>query len=137
MDYVILLKSGGAPDVREISVNTDASETPESLSETLIGCEYAELVRPVGMLGKYGFYVDESGVLYKQPANYYASALYGTDEHFQPICGDAVVVRLNPDYSASWLDAEDIPEIKRMIEASEMRFRTNMEEIIRKYRRDH
>lgn len=56
-----------------------------------------EVVRPVRLQRPYLMVVDESGLYHGHPMNPFASFLYGTDCHGQPIVGNAIV--LKEDYT--------------------------------------
>lgn len=132
--YVVVLTAGDKAEIVEKEVPANAGSNLYRLAEKTLGCGYAELVRPVGFMGKYGFFISETSALDNLPANLYASALYGSDEYGHPIYGDAMVVRLTShDMTPVLMRKKDTPEVKRLIRASEMRFKTNMEEIFKRY----
>lgn len=133
----VVLKSGIAPDVVEYSVDTMEKMEIQQMAEKMIGCSCAELVVPVGLMGRYAFFVDEDGVKNEKPVNYFGSVLYGTDENHCPIYGDAMVVKLtSQNIEVEWLKKKDVPEIKRLIRASEMRFHSNMNALFDRYNKE-
>lgn len=138
MNRIIVLTCGGEPQIIEKSVDIFEHPSPYYAARHILGTEYVELVRPVGFLGKYGFYIIERGILENLPVNYYGSALYGTEEHYQPIAGDAVVIKLGNSTAleTDWLHEKDIPEVVRLVNASEMRFREGLRGIFDRYKRE-
>ena len=134
--FVVILTAGKNPEIIEKEVSEeDTGMDMYRLAEKTLGYSHAELVHPVGFMGKYGFFVSETSVIDDLPINFYASALYGTEDHHQPICGDAMVIRLaNNGNDPELMRKKDTPEVKRMIRASEMRFMTKMNEVFKRYR---
>lgn len=119
--YTILLKAGDESSTELLGID-DRAEFSVAMAEKLIGCEYAELVVPVRLKGKYAFYIDEDGFKHELPLNYFASALYGTDEHRTPVVGKAVVVKLTADRDTEWLDESDVPAVQEMINEADALF---------------
>lgn len=61
-----------------------------------IGCEYIEIVHPMGLEAPHVIVVDEEALLKNRPViNYLASYLYGTHEHGHPICGNVLVMDIS------------------------------------------
>ena len=54
---------------------------------------YIEVVHPRYLPSGFCMVVNEEGLLQNLPFNYIASVLYGTQEHGQPIVGNAVILR--------------------------------------------
>lgn len=132
--YVVILTAGKNPEIVEREVTEDDGLDMYRLAEKTLGYSHAELVRPIGFMGKYGFFVSETSVIDDLPINFYASALYGTEDHHQPICGNAMVVKLDNLEEADLMRKKDIPEVKRLVRASEMRFMSKMNEVFKRYR---
>ncbi len=136
MRYAMILTSGKSPEMITKGIDTKWLYDCYGLAQHLLGTEYVEVVRPVGFMGKYAFFVNETGVNDNLPVNYYGSALYGTEEHHQIIAGDAVVVKQDRiTGEIGWLTEKDLPEVKRLIVVSEMRFKEGMRELINKTNR--
>lgn len=59
-----------------------------------IGCDWIEIVRPVGLSKPYCMIVDEEGLLKDKPViNHVGSILYGAHIHGSAICGDIVIMK--------------------------------------------
>ena len=99
----------------------DGAKMMDALRET-VGCEWIEIVHPVGLTEPYLMVVDEEGLLKDRPAlNVIASYLYGTHEHGQPIVGNAVIIKeVETDEGAelAWLTEEEELAIERKIEGT-------------------
>lgn len=90
-DFVVLLKTDGSTEVKNIQ-NTEYSTLAK-----LIGCDWIEIVRPVGNDGRkknFVLIVDEEGLLKSESHwNPLASYMYGFTRHGSPIVGDALIMR--------------------------------------------
>ena len=90
--YAVLLT-----DTQEVKiVECDPQEEMFDIARGIIGCDWIELVEPEP-LTKDGclLLIDEEGKLREEefPINCVASDLYGSDQHGDPIIGNAMVVR--------------------------------------------
>ena len=119
--YTFMLKAGDDSSVELLGID-DRAKFNTAVAEKLIGCEYAELVIPVRLKRKYAFFIDEDGFKHELPLNYYASALYGTDDNRSPIVGNAVIVKLTADMDTDWLDETDVPIVQEMINEADKLF---------------
>lgn len=79
----------------EISiVNLDNSKPLYKAIGEVIGCDWIEVVHPIGLVYPYCIVCDEEGRLKDhQYINYAGSLLYDTPVHGQPIVGDIVIMK--------------------------------------------
>lgn len=76
-----------------------------------IGCSCIDIVTPSVLRDPYALVVDDEALLKDRPViNHMASWLYGTLEHGQPICGDALIMQTVWDEDGESLDG--LPEAK-------------------------
>lgn len=61
--YVVVLTAGDKAEIVEKEVPANAGSNLYRLAEKTLGCGYAELVRPVGFMGKYGFFISETSAI--------------------------------------------------------------------------
>lgn len=89
MEYAVKLKTNGTVDLISVPEQRDWEWYPRQ-----IGCDYIEHVYPRGLEEPYMMIVDENGLLQDRPAcNFYASWLYGTHMHGEPIVGDVLIMK--------------------------------------------
>ena len=86
MDYVIKLNSDNTIEIIEFPEGREFSWYSEQ-----IGCEWIEIVRP--KYSKYVLIVDEEGKLKDNHINLFASSMYGTFEHGDPIVGTCILMK--------------------------------------------
>lgn len=89
MKYAVKLNVNGTADIIEVPDHREWTWYPQQ-----IGCDYFENVYPRGLEEPYMMIVDEEGLFKDKPAlNFYASWLYETHKHGQPIVGDALIMK--------------------------------------------
>lgn len=90
-----------------------------------IGCDIIEVVFPKGLNEPYCMVVDEEGLLRDKPMlNIFASYLYGSHEHGQPIVGNALImrnVRMEDGMHIDWLSKEEAEAIASKLGKSVLR----------------
>lgn len=89
MKYAVKLNVNGTADIIAVPGKRNWQWYPEQ-----IGCEYFENVYPRGLEEPYMMIVDEQGLFKEKPVvNFYASWLYETHKHGQPIVGDVLIMK--------------------------------------------
>lgn len=89
MKYAVKLNVNGTADIIEVPDKREWTWYPQQ-----IGCDYFENVYPRGLEEPYMMIVDEEGLFKDKPVlNFYASWLYETHKHGQPIVGDALIMK--------------------------------------------
>jgi len=92
---VILITTSDTISVEEIT----GGPLYKTIGEA-IGCDWIEIVRPVGLRKPYCMIVDEEGLIKDNPKiNHTGSILYGAHIHGSAICGDIVITKeaMTPD----------------------------------------
>ena len=102
MKYAVKLNVNGTADIIEVPDQREWTWYSQQ-----IGCDYIENVYPRGLEDPYMMVVDEEGLCKDKPVlNFYASWLYETHKHGQPIVGNVLIMKQ--------LIGEDGPEIGGM-----------------------
>lgn len=114
MTYAVKLNTNGTADLIDVPDQRDWRWFPRQ-----IGCEYFENVYPRGLADPYMMIVDEQGLFKDKPVlNFFASWLYGTHQHGQPIVGDVLIMKTvetedGPDVAG--LEKEEAETIQEMV----------------------
>lgn len=100
----------------EISiVNLDTSKPLYKAIGEVIGCDWIEVVHPMGLVEPYCMIADEEGGLKeRQYINYAGSLLYGSPVHGQLIVGNIVIMKdvmTNEGPDIGGLDDEELPQM--------------------------
>ena len=89
MKYAVKLNVNGTADLIEVPEPHDWRWYPQQIE-----CEYFENIYPRGLEDPYMMIVDEEGLYKERPViNFFASWLYETHRHGQPIVGDALIMK--------------------------------------------
>lgn len=89
MKYAVKLNVNGTADIILVPDRKDWKWYSRQ-----IGCEWIENVYPRGLEEPYMMIVDEEGLFKERPVvNFFASWLYETHKHGQPIVGDALIMK--------------------------------------------
>lgn len=83
-----------------------------------IGSDWIEIVRPVRLEDGYVMIVDEEGKLKSNFINLRASWLYGSDEHGDPIVGEAMILKEiygDEGPECAGMDLEEAEKIAEML----------------------
>lgn len=87
-----------------------------------IDCDCIDIVHAANLPEPYCLVVDDEALLKSKPCiNLYASYLYGTLDHGQPICGDCIIMKdeITPDgVETVGLEQEDIDAIVDLLRKS-------------------
>ena len=101
-----------------------------------IGCDLIEIVHPKGLEEPYCMVVDDEGLLRDKPMlNIFASHLYGTHEHGQPIVGNALImrsVRMEDGTHTDWLNEEEAAAIVAKLGKGVLRIVADLNDAVRK-----
>ena len=99
MKYAVKLNVDGTADIINVPENRDWQWYSRQ-----IGCDYIENVYPRGLNEPYMMVIDEEGLLKEKPIlNFYASWLYETHKHGNPIVGNALIMKM--------IDTDDGPDV--------------------------
>ena len=126
MNYYIKLNSQPTSELFVIEMAPEGKKLSQISNEGL-NTQWIEQVMPVGLKGKFGFYMDEEAL--SKPiknGNFIASLLYGTPVHGHPIMGDAYLGELVQDEegaSLGFMDNESLEMAKELIESALNTFR--------------
>lgn len=89
MKYAVKLNVNGTADIIVVPDHKEWTWYPQQ-----IGCDYFENVYPRGLEEPYMMIVDEEGLNKEKPVlNFFASWLYETHKHGQPIVGDVLIMK--------------------------------------------
>ena len=101
-----------------------------------IGCDLIEIVHPKGLEEPYCMVVDDEGLLRDKPMlNIFASHLYGTHEHGQPIVGNALIMRevcTEDGAHTVWLTEEEATAIVAKLGKGVLRIVADLNDAVRK-----